>query len=259
MPLAAPIDVFTEALSLLGVIGAAQSAPNAEDQEKCRRAWNRIAGQWNNRRRFSSFIQEESFPFGTSKASYTIGAAANSPVPDFKVSSGNAPANLMPGAQLVMTNVSPNVQLQLAVINQDQWQQISIPDLSATFPNVLYYVRPGGGTLNGTIRPWPAFPTSVTFQLDLSWWNQAVPMLAADVTTPVALSDGLEEALTLTLAEKLWLMFAKRADLAELKSQAREARANYQSPNVPPPLIDTTGGADDGRGSGFNWKSRLPG
>lgn len=260
MPLVAPVDLFTDVLQTLGVQGAAQSAPNAEDAELVRRIWNKTAGQWATRQRFSSFIQEQAFPFVTAKASYTIGAAANVPAPDFAVTTGNAPANLQPGAQIVMTGLSgPNVQLQLAVINADQWQFVSIPNLPATFPNTIYYIRPGGGSPNGTIRPWPSFPTATSYQLDLSWWNQTIPILAADITTNVFLPDGCEEALMLTIAEKAYLRFPKRTDLAELKAQASKARADYQSPNVPPPKISTDGGAAQGKASGFNWLTRLPG
>ena len=259
MPLIAPVDLFTDVLQTLGVQGAAQAAPNAEDAALLLRIWNRTAGQWAARRRFSSFIQEESFTFGTAKASYTIGASTNSPAPDFAVSSGNAPANLQPGAQIVLTNVTPNFQMQLAVINQDQWQFVSIPNLPATFPNTIYYIRPGGNSPNGIIRPWPSFPTATGYKLDLSWWNQTIPLLAADITTAVFLPDGCDEALMLTIAEKAYLRFAKRTDLVELKSQAAKARADYQSPNVPPPKISTDGGASQGRASGFNYLTRLPG
>src|SRR6185369_7356571 len=260
MPLVAPVDIFRGALETLGVLGAAQTSPKAEDTDLCVRRYNSLVSRWNTRKRFASCIQEEAFTFTTSKDSYTIGAATNVPTPDFVVSSGNAPANLREGVQLVMTGLSgPNVQLQLAVINQDQWQQISIPQLSATFPNTIYYIRPGGGTLNGTIRPWPAFPTATNYQLDLSWWNQMAQISISDITTPIALPDGYEEAVILSLAERLWLSFPKRTDLTELQRQARLARADLQSVNVPPPKINTVGGADRSKASGFNWLTRLPG
>jgi len=259
MPLVSPIDLFTNSLMVLGIVGAAQAAPRAEDAELCRRTYNRMVGQWNTQKRFSSFIQEQSFTFAVARLSYTIGAAANVPTPNFVVSSGNAPANIQ-SAQVVITGLSgPDVQLGLAIINQDQWTLITIPALPATFPNTLYYIRPGGGTLNGTLRPWPAFPTATSYKLNLSWWNQLGPVSATDLITQVALPDGYEEALTLTLAEKLYLSFAKRTDLEELKRQARLARADIQSLNVSPPKISTTDGVTSSRASGYNWLSRLPG
>lgn len=257
MPDVSPIDMFGNALTMLGVMGAAQSAPNAEDAELCRRTYNRMVGQWNTRRRNSSFMREEAFTFTTARTSYMIGASTNTPAPNFTVSRGNAPATIY-AAQLIMTNVTPNVQLELVVINVDQWQDISIPTLASQFPNTLYYVRPGGGTLNGTLRPWPTSPTQTSFQLGLTWWDQLLQVAATDLITAISLPDGYEEALTLTLAEKLWLAFPKRTDLEELKRQARLARADMQSPNSQPPKIDTTGGAQ-GRPSGFNWLTRLPG
>jgi hypothetical protein len=258
MPLLAPIDLFGDALRVLGILGAAESAPNAEDTELCRRTYNKIIGRWNTRRRFSSFTREEAFTFGTAKQTYTIGATDNVPTPDFVVSRGNAPASIL-AAQIVMTGLSgPNVQLPLAVINQDQWVLITIPALPATFPNTLYYIRPGGGTLNGTLRPWPSFPTATTYQLDLSWWDQLLEVSADDLTTPIPFADGYDAALTFTIAEWLYGSFPKKSDIAWITSMARAARADIQSVNVPPPKIDTTGGAQ-GRPSGFNWLTRLPG
>ena len=255
MPSLRPVDLFTDVLQTLGVQGAAQAAPNAEDAAMLLRIWNRVAGQWNTRRRFGAFVQEQSFTFTLSQLTYAIGAAANTPVPDFVVSYGNAPQSLI-SAWVVLTDSTPNVRLQLAIINQDQWQVVTIPSLSATFPDTVYYIRPGGQTLNGTIRPWPAFPTNTSYQLDLAWWVQVVPLLAADMTTPVILPDGADEALMLTIAEKAWLRFPKRTDQVELLRQARMARADYCSNNVPPPLIETTGGANMGkRASGWNWKT----
>jgi hypothetical protein len=79
---------------------------------------------------------------------------------------------------------------------------------------------------------------------------------SSDITTGIHLPDGLEEALTLTLAEKLYLAFPKRTDVEELKRQARLARADFQTNNVPPPKISTTDGTHSTRASGFNWLSR---
>lgn len=258
MPLVAPVDLFRGALETLGVLGAAATAPRAEDTDLCVRRYNSMVTRWNTRRRNSSAMQEESFAFTTARLSYTIGASTNSPAPNFSVSRGNAPTNIY-AAQLVLTNVTPNVQLQLAVINVDQWQEITIPSLPSTFPNTLYYVRPGLGTLNGTLRPWPSYPTATSYQLNLSWWNQMPLIAITDVTTPIALPDGVEEAVILSLAERLWLMFPKRTDLEELKRQARLARADMQSPNVPPPKISTNDGLENQKASGFNWLTRLPG
>lgn len=251
MPDVSPNDLFLNALQMLGVAGAAQSSAKAEDAELCRRTYNRMVGQWNTRRRNSSFMREQAFTFTVARTTYTIGASTNTPAPDFVVTRGNAPANIY-SAQVVLTNVSPNVQIPLPVINVDQWDDIAIPDLSSQFPTALYYVRPGGGTLSGTLRPWPTSPTQTSFKLSLIWWDQLLQVAADDLVTPLSLPDGYEEALMLGLAVKLWLAFPKRTDLAELKEQARIARADMQSPNVPPPKIDTTGGVEN-RSSGFNW------
>jgi hypothetical protein len=257
VPLIVPTDLFLNALQALGVYGAAETAPAPEDIELCRRTYNRMVGQWNNRRRNSAFIQTQAFTIGSTKQKYTLGNSGNSPAPDFALTGQDAPRELMPYAQLVLTSSTPNVNIQLAVIHVDQYALNPIPTLTATLMNTLWY-QPTSP--NATIWLWPE-PTTTSNQLQLWWKNQLVQLAAppaTDITTAIALPDGYEEALTLSLAEKLWLAFPKRTDLEELKRQARLARADIQTNNVPPPKISTTDGTHATHASGFNWLSRTP-
>jgi hypothetical protein len=257
-----PTDLFANALQVLGVLGAAETAPDPADTELCRRAYNRMVGQWNNRRRNSAFIQTQAFTFSTTKQKYTLGNSTNSPAPDFGLTGQDAPRQLEPYAQLVLTGSTPNINIQLAVINVDQYALNPIPTLTATIPATLWY-QPSvqGTTPNATIWMWPE-PTTTSNQLQIWWRNQLVQLAAppaADITTAISLPDGYEEALTLSLAEKLWLAFPKRTDLEELKRQARLARADIQTNNAPPPKISTTDGTHSSKASGFNWLTRTPG
>lgn len=249
--------MFLDVLQTLGASGSGDSgAP--EDIEVVRRLFNRTTSRWNTRRRFASSTATQSFPFLVARQSYTIGATGNTPTPNFIVSRGNAPQSIL-YANLVETDVSPAVLIPMNVINIDQYELVSIPALTSRFPTTLYYVRPGNGTLNGTIFPWPAYPTAILYELSLSWWAQFEDIPASDITTPILLADGYEEALVLTVAEKAYLKFPKRTDFNELKIQARTARADAQSNNVPPPVIGLADGLQDDRYDGFNWQTRLPG
>ena len=246
-----PTEIFTAALENLGAIGAGESAPSGEDGEVCRKTFNRLVGQWNRRLRNAQFIRQQAFLFDTSQETYSIGAAADTP--DFEVASGGAPLKIL-AASVVYTNVSPNVEQKMRVINWDLNALITIPELSSSFPNTLYY-QPTFP--NGTLRPWPAFPTETAFELKLWWANQFTTVAVADVGTTLDLPQGAEEALSLTLAEKLWLKFPKRTSLEELSRQARLARADFQSNNAPPPAIDTADGVQGMYGA-WNYQTRLP-
>lgn len=244
-----PSDLFTATLQTLGIMGAAESAPNAEDTELCRVRFNMLIGQFNTRRRYAWYIREQNFAFTTSQVSYTIGAAANSP--DFVVTAGGRPVKLE-SAQLVLTDVTPHVQINMAIINQDQYQLITMPEMSARFPIVLYY-QPTYP--NGTIKPWPALPTALTYELNLQWWNQLTTITTADLATDLVYPDGYDVAMMFSLAELLYPVFPKRSDIEDIKRQARKARAAVQSVNVPPPKIQTTDGISSGPAS-FNFRSR---
>lgn len=244
-----PTEIFTATLRVLGIMGAAESTPSGEDGELCRTTFNRMMGQWNTRGRNAYFIRQQSFAFSVARETYSIGTAANSA--NFVVTAGARPAKIL-SAQLVMTDVDPPVQINMAVINQDQYQLITIPELASQFPNILYY-QPTFP--NGTIRPWPAFPTETAFELNLQWWNQLLTVAVADVGTELSLPDGYEEAAVMSLAEKLWLAYPKRTNLDELKRQARRARADIQGLNISPPKINTTDGLDSPMPT-FNWITR---
>ena len=247
--MAKPVDMFTDSLRILGILGSGEAEPVAEDTEVCRRTMNRMLGQWNTRKRYAYFIRQQSFAFVNSQESYSIGTAANAA--NFVVSSGGRP-NKIESAQIVFTNASPPLQMNMKIINFDQYQRIQIPALSSEFPNTLYY-QPTFP--NGTLWFWPAYPSETTFEVNLAWWNQFLTVAQGDESTDVPLADGYEDAIVLSLAEKLYPAYPKRSDIAEIKRQAGDARANIQSLNVPPPVISSTDGISN-RGSAFDWVTR---
>ena len=257
MPLVIPTDLFTNVLQLLGVMGAAEVAPAPEHVELLRRAFNRLGGQWNTRKRNCYFIQTQAFTFPSTKQSYTIGAAGNVPAPDFVMVTGqDRPSALEPIARLILTGATPNVYLPLAVVNFDQYTLLTVPTITATIPTTIYYQAT---TPNGTIFIWME-PTVLGNQLEVSWRNELTALAAPpapDITTAVSMPDGYEEAITLSIAEKVWLAFPKRTDLEELKRQARLARSDAFSNNAPPPKISTVDGTQSGKRGGFNWLTRM--
>lgn len=238
-------SILTNVLRKIGVLSVGETSPQAEDLDVALSEFNGIVGEWNTRKRFAFFQRAEAFTFTTSKQSYSIGAAADTP--DFVVSAGVRPARIE-FAQLVLTAESPDAYIPIRVINVDQYQEISLPALSSDFPLTIYY-KPTWPT--GTIIPWPAFPTTVTNQLNLTWWNQLETVALADIATALILPFGYRRAIELATAVACVIPFgAKRVDLEELKRQERIAIANIQSLNVTPPKMSTV--ATSGRTS-YNW------
>lgn len=260
MPLVVPADLFTNALQLLGVLGSGEVTPPPEHTEFCRRTYNRIFSRWNVRRRFAVYLNTQQLTFSSTKQKYTIGAATNSPAPDFALVDANGspqdrPAKLEPLAQLIIQN---NVELQVAVIPWDIYKRIPAPTLVGAIPQAIYY-QPT--TPNGTIWIWLE-PNVFAYKLQIHWRNQIIQLAAppaADVNTAISMADGQEDAMTLTLAENIWVAFPKRTDLEEIKRLARLARADFMTNNEPPPHIATDGGAVQDKKGGFNWRVHIPG
>lgn len=240
-----PQDLFSDVLRTLGNLGAAESEPAAEDTEVCRRGLNRMLGNWNTRRRNAYYIREQSFAFAVAREYYTIGPVGGGA--NFEVTAGNRPLKIET-AKLVLTNSDPPIENLMAVINQDQYKRIAIPKLASTYPSTLYY-QPTFP--NGTLRIFPAYPTETTFELKLSWWNQFLTVAAADVTVDVPLPDGAEGAIMWNLSVEMYPLFPKRSDIAFITERADKYLADWQSLNVPPPVISSNDGMRQG-GGGFD-------
>lgn len=240
-----PQDLFSDVLRTLGSMGAAESAPAAEDAEVCRRGLNRMLGNWNTRKRNAYYIREQSFPFAVAREYYTIGPTGGGA--NFIVSAGNRPLKIET-AKMVNTSTDPYTEYLMGVINQDQFKRIQSPALPGSFPSVLYY-QPTFP--NGTLRIYLSYPTSTSFELKLSWWNQFLTVAATDVTVDVPIPDGVESALMWSLCEEVYPLFPKKSDIAFIMERAGKARADMQSLNVAPPVISSNDGMGRG-GSGFD-------
>lgn len=226
-----PADIFRNALLDIG-IGTSFQAQAPEDIELARVKFNRMLGQWNLRQRMAYFIRTQAFTFSTSAQSYTLGTAANGAT--FQILAGTQRPIKILRAKLVLVASTPDEEIELPVINLDQYANIPAPALSSTVPTRLYY-QPTFP--NGTLWPVP-YPTTTTNQLRLFFYNQLLEVAVADITTNVDMPPGLEDALTLSLSEALCLPFRKKVS-ADLRLQASKARALYGSINVTPPLVGT--------------------
>jgi len=246
--------IITSALRKLGVMGAADPTPESEDIELGLQEYNEIVEQWNVRRRRSFYEQMEDFAFGVTKDRYTIGPPARNPAqnPDFIVANGGRPVRI-DFAQLTLTDQPDSpVQVNIAVINIEQYMTFNVPKLPSTFPLSIFY-QPTWP--NGTIYPYP-IPQRTDYRLNLVWWHQMITASIDEITLPIQLPFVYVRALALTLAEALYLAFPKKTDLQELSRQARLARSDMEAQNTPPPKVSTTDGIRT-TGSTFDWRSRT--
>lgn len=228
-------------------MSGAESVPSPEDQDLGLNSFNEEVELLNRRKRNAAYMKFQAFTFTTAQQSYTIGASA-----DFDVDSGVAPSRIE-AAQLVQVADSPDSMIQLAVYNWQEYSRISMPALTATGPRAIYYEQKSA---NGVIYPYPAFPSTTSNQLRLWWPVQLATVALADIATEFTdLTPGAAGAIASKLAVRMWPMFAKKSDLAQLKAQARQDWSDFTAPNTSPPRISTTDGIQPS--GGFSWRSRT--
>ena len=243
-------DILTMACRTLGIMAAIEATPNAEDNALALAVLNQIIGQANQRKRISAFYeQNQTWPFATTKNTYSIGTAANAA--DFVVQQGERPEKIS-FARVVLNDNAPPVYINMGVINVEQNVLITVPTLTSNYPTTLYYQR---AWPNGLITVWPE-PTTTSYLLELTWWQQLIRVAQADLGKSISAPNGYDRYLSLKLAVAMYPMFPKRSDLTEILRQMREAESDISSGNVQPSKIDTTDGIQSQSGSSWDWRTR---
>lgn len=217
------LDLITNAFAEFGQYAVGETVPSADAAFALARL-NRMLDNWSTRQLYSYCSNEVTVPFGTSKQSYTIGRSAA----DFDY---DRPVKIE-DARLVLISSTPYVYIPLDVMNMDEYSDLRVPGLSSSIPTRLYYQATYP---NGTLWPWP-YPTTVTNMLHMHVWNKLASL--ASLSAVISLAPGYEEAVTLSLAERLCPAFGKQIS-QDLKDQARKARADIQSLNSEPNKLKT--------------------
>ena len=242
--MAAPADIFRNALLDLGRMGIGESAPSAPDLALCLSHYNRLVSRWSAQGKMSYYERNQAFTFSVSQQSYSIGVTANSP--DFTIT---APGGVRPPfinrAKLVLTASSPNSELDIPVIFKQVYESINTPEQIGVQPYCVYY-QPTFP--NGTLWPVP-YPTNTSNKLRLFWPAQLEVIAIADIATDIPMPPALEDALTWTLEERLCVPFSIPVS-DELRIQANGARQVYSQLNDSDPALISTD--IQGRGSPYD-------
>ncbi len=148
-------------------------------------------------------------------ATYTIGPT----MADF---SAARPTEILQ-ANIVMTDVTPNIKVPLAVITEAQFADFQLLNYSASIPTYLYYNKDPQGSTNGVITL-IGYPSSGR---ELELFVPSVFNNAMTSATSVILPEGYLDAFVLTLAENLLMYYpVKNKGTGEkIQEMARKARA----------------------------------
>ena len=224
-----PQQIINNALADLNKLGAADSAPNDEDNALGLSHYNRIIDRWRAQGKMSYFEFSQSFPWAASQQSYTLGPVDSGA--DFIITgagSGVRPPKIN-RAKLVL---SGGYEIDLPIIFKREYQSWPLPTTESGQPLRLYY-NPSFPT--GTLYPVP-YPTSLTDELKLYFGSQLATISMDDIGTDIDMPPALEDALTLTLTERLCIPFQKPVT-QELKTAAFGARQVYSQLNDADPAF----------------------
>ena len=214
-------------MQTIGAIAQGESASSA-DGALGLAILNRLLDQWNAAKRYVYNMYHAEYAWTTSQQSYTIGQDSADFAQDRPIR--------IEKANLVIVSTDPDYRLPLDVYEWDEYAGIAVPAQDGSQPQLIYY-RPTFP--NGTIYPWP-YPENDADVLanKLEIFSLVQLDSFASLGTAVDLPPGYQEAITLSLAEKLSLPFAKSVT-ADLRDDARKARAIMTSLNTKPLRLAT--------------------
>lgn len=254
------LQIITQALQELGAIDLSRQANTFEAAAGLQKL-NQLVDLWstNKRRVWANVINQHTFP--SSKQSYTIGPSGTA---DFNFP---RPVQIV-WANIVLTNVTPNVFLPVTLLQTKEWLGIPVPGISTSIPVRAYYdqgfvstpgaaptlATPGLGTIY--FNPYPGAPLP-----DFQWATPAQITQFADLTTDYQFPPGYAGALVFSLAETWIGLNAPAENLANCRQQAAYWRSQIESPNSKPPRMTSDfglDGANNTRAGDFNWLTGQP-
>ena len=134
---------------------------------------------------------------------YTIGSGADFDV----VKPPNQ--NSIVAANLILTASSPTVRVPLAILTDQAYDALLVPDLSSTQPTALYYTpfRASASNEFGLVYLWPE-PDNATNDIEL--FIQLALLQFADLSTTYYVPAGVPRMLKYNLADILQVPYGKQ-------------------------------------------------
>lgn len=219
-----PQDILINALREINIIGLDQTAIPSEAVALCLSKFNRRVGQWNARGSMGQFEYSQVFTLPSAVNNFTMGTAADGAA--LVVTGGRAPVKIDSAKRLISGST---YEAEIPVLAFEEWNRFSKPDLATTLTLAVY------------LQTKPKLPVLYCYgfsageQLRLSWRNLLNAVAIADIATNIDFQDGMEDALTLTLAEDLARPFQCTVT-PDLRDAARAARQSVITLNGMPPI-----------------------
>lgn len=216
-------DLLNNAASEIGILAAGTSL-TSNDQALALNKFNRLRDNWNAEGLYLYATSLLDYTLTPNHNPHTIGPSGG----DFTLSSVPRPPRIVQ-ADLVLTDVSPNIYRPLKLVDDAWWMNNPVPTLATQIPFYLYYNEDWP---LGKIYLWPVPATAYGLRLLI---NSAFGVAAASDT--FTLPPGYEDAVTLSLAEAMCEAFVNQPPSPSLMMRAAQARERIRLMNSEIPTL----------------------
>jgi hypothetical protein len=179
----------------------------------------------------------------TLKAAYTIGNPTGGPAGDFAIT---RPTRVDRIDVQVLSNPLQPLEIELEMLNTDQWADIPVKNISSPIPQKVYYDDQFPLAI---MNLYPVPSVAVNYVM-YSW---GVFTSFPDLTTDITFPDGYDELLRYNLAIRLAPEY-NRQTAPEVALLAKAAIANIKSINITP-IYSRCDDALLSMGGHYDWRS----
>ncbi len=191
-----------------------------------------------------SFQRAVTFPTVANTSTYSLGTGGDIDVP--RPMWINAANYINPGS-------SPAVNVPLGPMTQDQFSNLSIPDLASALPQLYFYQSSSLASADlGSFFLWPKPNQTVQIQFYANYGAgipDGIDSLDFDVTGPPGYQDAFMYQLALRCCNPFGV---KISDLPLLPKLAQDAFAAMKRPNIRPGMLGVDAALMPTSGSGYN-------
>jgi len=232
-------DLIRRAMMLAGILGQGEN-PAANEANDGLRTLNQLIEAWATENLMIYGTTEIMVPMVVGQDFYTwgVGGDINAPFPVQPIDS----------AWLTITSTTPATRMNIKMLSDVEWQELSTPTIDSTYPVYVYVNR---GYPMGKLHVWPVpnvAQSFITFLTRVQWTSGV-----ANLDTVLDLAPGYTKALEYGLAVEIASLFGRTVPEAVL-GQAVGSKARIKATNSPisfsniDPAVLTHGGI-------WNWRT----
>lgn len=213
-------DLIAQSLRVINAVASGET-PTAAEENDALVALNSLLSYMHTQGRTMYTVTRVTRAIIPSQASYTIGTSGNI---------NRTRPTAIQRAAMLRTAPTPDVEIQVPVLSQAEWESISIKNLTSPLPTSVYY-NPTHPL--GTVHVYP-IGTDASISIVLYLEEPLAPL--ATLTTVLVFPPGYERMLKYKLAIEIAPEYERPVSALVLE-HARESWAAIQRTNVRPDVL----------------------